>query len=257
MAAPITYINSYYKNLANKWLKAYEPSSSVVKNIYFESVELSFVTKIKINENGFFHNLNNEKTVLYIKDYYDLYLFDNETDADNNNFASALKLADNISAEKTTESLNIPNASNTVFGITRFATAEEALSFFIPDLYLSASPSLARGLCDYYRGSKKATNLEIIELVTNKYITASNINLLMSLFEPDSNVVNFEVGDMIYKHKDVAALDSRFLLQDGSAFNTTTYAGLYALPEYNTGFTKDLSLEFFGDTKLYVYAKNN
>lgn len=256
MASPISYINKNYKKYAGWWVKAYQPFTSTSKPIWFEAVEITSVDKIQISEDGFFKNLDGENTTLYLDEYFDLYLFETEELADADLFEFAYKIASDVTADKDLEDLNIPDATKFVFGIERFATFAEAVPPIVPDNLLFASPALLAGLARSKALETASDTQDVIDKDLSTWISPFYINLLLSGYIPPTTDINYEIGDIHWRHE--SEVDSDWLLCDGLPFDTAIYPDLFLLTDYTGGTTIDMSDRFVDEyTKLYVFAKKS
>jgi glycerophosphoryl diester phosphodiesterase len=94
--APIAFIAPNYRDYKNYWLKAYEPSTTSTKAMSSDIAGTAIFSKLQLNKDGFFVSAGGALIIPHIDGAYDLYLFPNESDADSNNTANAIRLADNI-----------------------------------------------------------------------------------------------------------------------------------------------------------------
>ena len=94
--APIAFTAPNYRDNANEWIKAYEPGTTTPKVMALESNGGTQVAKLQLNADGFIVSAGAALVIPYLSGAYDLWLFPTEAEADANNTANAIRLADNI-----------------------------------------------------------------------------------------------------------------------------------------------------------------
>ena len=94
--APIAFTAPNYRDNANEWIKAYEPGTTTPKVMALESNGGTQVAKLQLNADGFIVSAGAALVIPYMSGAYDLWLFPTEAEADANNTANAIRLADNI-----------------------------------------------------------------------------------------------------------------------------------------------------------------
>ena len=94
--APIAFTAPNYRDNANEWIKAYEPGTTTPKVMALESNGGTQVAKLQLNADGFIVSAGAALVIPYLSGAYDLWLFPTEAEADVNNTANAIRLADNI-----------------------------------------------------------------------------------------------------------------------------------------------------------------
>ena len=94
--SPIAFIAPNYSDYGTYWLKAYLPGSTTPKPLATDSAGTTTFAKLQLNVNGFFKSAGGALITPYVEGAYDAYLFETEAEADANNTAAAIRLADNI-----------------------------------------------------------------------------------------------------------------------------------------------------------------
>ena len=94
--SPIAFIAPNYRDFKGRWIKFYEPATTTAKIIYLDQAATILVSKVQINADGFIVSAGGAIVVPYVNSGYDAYIFDSETDADDNNTSGAIRIADNI-----------------------------------------------------------------------------------------------------------------------------------------------------------------
>jgi 3D (Asp-Asp-Asp) domain-containing protein len=94
--SPIAFIAPNYSDYGTYWLKAYLPGSTTPKPLAIDLAGTTTFAKLQLNVNGFFKSAGGALITPYVEGAYDAYLFETEAEADANNTASAIRLADNI-----------------------------------------------------------------------------------------------------------------------------------------------------------------
>lgn len=97
--SPISFTAPNYRDYKNWWLKAYYPGTTTPKSMALDAAGASFSIKLQLDKDGFIVSGGGAKIIPYINGAYDLWLFQKETEADNNDTSTAIRLADNISAD--------------------------------------------------------------------------------------------------------------------------------------------------------------
>lgn len=102
--ASIAYSTLQYEDKANWYMKAYEPSTTTPKLIFDgrEQTATSFV-KIQLNSSGIPISTGGDIIIPYINGRYDLWLFPTEKEANQNDTSSAVRVADDVTAESLIE----------------------------------------------------------------------------------------------------------------------------------------------------------
>lgn len=95
----IAFIAPNFRDYKNDWLKAYEPGTTTPKTMALDKNANTLVLKVQLNADGFMVSAGGALVIPYINGSYDLWLFPNVTDADNNDTSNAIRLADNIAAD--------------------------------------------------------------------------------------------------------------------------------------------------------------
>ncbi len=94
--SPIAFIAPNYSDYGTYWLKAYLPGSTTPKLLAIELTAATTFAKLQLNVDGFFKSAGGALITPYVEGAYDAYLFQTEAEADANNTAGAIRLADNI-----------------------------------------------------------------------------------------------------------------------------------------------------------------
>jgi hypothetical protein len=94
--SPIAFIAPNYSDYGTYWLKAYLPGSTTPKLLAIESTGTTTFAKLQLNVDGFFKSAGGALIIPHVEGAYDGYLFQTEAEADANNTAGAVRLADNI-----------------------------------------------------------------------------------------------------------------------------------------------------------------
>jgi hypothetical protein len=97
----IAFISPNYRDNKNEWLKAYEPGTTTPKAMALDSGGVTQVAKLQLNADGFLVSAGDALVIPYIDGSYDLWLFPTEAEADANNTANAIRLADDINSLNT------------------------------------------------------------------------------------------------------------------------------------------------------------
>lgn len=231
MSSPINYIINQYNAKVGWFLKAYEPNTTTEKLISFDPQDLITLDKVEVASDGFFkHPVTGKNTILYNSGYFDLYLIPTESEADSDDLTNAIKLADNVTADKDIVSLNIPNAEEEVYGLVRFATEAESQATTPVDENLGMSPKNLDIIATDNLSNLKASPSEITAQSDGKWITAEDYDTIKQQYIPATPVHEYEIGDTFFKH--VSQVDNKWLLQDGSPFSQSSHPTLASLPDY-------------------------
>tara|TARA_Y100000310_G_scaffold342527_1_gene446153 strand:- start:2288 stop:4330 length:2043 start_codon:yes stop_codon:yes gene_type:complete len=129
--APIAYVIPQYEDYANYWLKFYEPGTTTPKSMATDDTASTLLARCMLNIGGFplSNNLDSDSLFIpYVDGAYDAYLFPTSADADNNDTANAIRIANDIS----------PNAAGSIIGGTIFPTVQN----MIDDTSLTAGSRL-------------------------------------------------------------------------------------------------------------------
>jgi hypothetical protein len=94
--SPIAFIAPNYSDYGTYWLKAYLPGSTTPKPLAIDLAATTTFAKLQLNVDGFFKSAGGALITPYVDGAYDAYLFETEAEADTNNTAGAIRLADNI-----------------------------------------------------------------------------------------------------------------------------------------------------------------
>jgi hypothetical protein len=94
--SPIAFIAPNYSDYGTYFLKAYLPGSTTPKPLAIDAAGTTTFAKLQLNVDGFFKSAGGAVITPYVDGAYDAYLFETEAEADANNTASAIRLADNI-----------------------------------------------------------------------------------------------------------------------------------------------------------------
>jgi hypothetical protein len=94
--SPIAFIAPNYSDYGTYFLKAYLPGSTTPKPLAIDAAGTTTFAKLQLNIDGFFKSAGGALITPYVEGAYDAYLFETEAEADANNTAGAIRLADNI-----------------------------------------------------------------------------------------------------------------------------------------------------------------
>jgi hypothetical protein len=94
--SPIAFIAPNYRDYGTYWLKAYTPGSTSPKILSIDLAGTTTFAKLQLNVDGFFRTAGGALITPYIDGSYDAYLFQTEAEADANNTAGAVRIADDI-----------------------------------------------------------------------------------------------------------------------------------------------------------------
>ena len=93
-----SYLAPQFQSYKFYWIKFYEPGTTTVKAISIDITGTSLVAKAEINNKGFLETAGGTVFIPFVEGFYDAYLFPTEAEADANDTASAVRIADNIDA---------------------------------------------------------------------------------------------------------------------------------------------------------------
>jgi hypothetical protein len=134
--SPIAFIAPNYSDYGTYWLKAYLPGSTTPKALATDSAGTTTFAKVQLNVNGFFKSAGGALITPYVEGAYDAYLFETEAEADANNTASAIRLADNITPladeqlrADLADGTAVVNLNNELSQAYDFVTFYEAINF--------------------------------------------------------------------------------------------------------------------------------
>tara|TARA_B100000809_G_scaffold214531_1_gene219349 strand:- start:2460 stop:3023 length:564 start_codon:yes stop_codon:yes gene_type:complete len=94
--SPISFIATNYRDYKNWWLKAYVAGTTSPLAMSPNGDGTSATIKYQINKDGFFVSAGDALVIPHIAGRYDLFIFPTESEADNNDTSSALRVADGI-----------------------------------------------------------------------------------------------------------------------------------------------------------------
>lgn len=94
--SPIAFVAPNYRDYKEYWIKAYEPGTTTPKTMSLTSIGSVLVAKLQLSKDGFIISSGGALVIPYIDGSYDLWLFPTETEADNNDTASAVRVADDM-----------------------------------------------------------------------------------------------------------------------------------------------------------------
>jgi hypothetical protein len=103
--SPIALIAPNYRDYGSYWLKAYTPGSTSPKSLSIDPVATTLFSKLQLNVDGFFKSAGGALITPHIEGSYDAYLFATLEEAEANNTAAAIRVADNITPVTTTGSI--------------------------------------------------------------------------------------------------------------------------------------------------------
>jgi hypothetical protein len=103
--SPIALIAPNYRDYGAYWLKAYTPGSTSPKSLSIDPVATTLFSKLQLNVDGFFKSAGGALITPHIEGSYDAYLFATLEEAEANNTAAAIRVADNITPVTTTGSI--------------------------------------------------------------------------------------------------------------------------------------------------------
>ena len=93
-----SYLANQFQAYKFHWLKFYEPGTTTTKYIATDASGGTTISKAQINNSGFIETSGGAIFIPFVNNSYDAYLFPTEFDADENDTANAVRIADNISA---------------------------------------------------------------------------------------------------------------------------------------------------------------
>ncbi len=117
--SPIAFTAINYRDYRNYWVKAYEAGTTTPKSMALDSGGSTLVAKLEINKDGFLVSAGAALVIPYINGTYDLWMFPTEAEADANDTANALRLADGITGVNGLEILPVES----------FQTLQAAIEF--------------------------------------------------------------------------------------------------------------------------------
>lgn len=94
--SPISYVATNYRFYKNWWLKAYVAGTTNPISMSDNGGGTNLVAKYQVNSDGFFVSSGGAVVIPHLQGRYDLYLFPNATDADNNDTSNAVRIADGV-----------------------------------------------------------------------------------------------------------------------------------------------------------------
>tara|TARA_R110000772_G_scaffold268715_1_gene397868 strand:- start:232 stop:2220 length:1989 start_codon:yes stop_codon:yes gene_type:complete len=94
--SPIAFTAANYRDYKFNWIKAYEPGTTTPKVMATDSSLGTLIAKAEVNVDGFIVSSGGALIIPFIEGSYDLYMFKKESEADDNDTSSAVRLADNI-----------------------------------------------------------------------------------------------------------------------------------------------------------------
>jgi hypothetical protein len=100
--SPIAFIAPNYSDYGTYWLKAYSPGSTSPKTLSVDPAATTLFSKLQLNVDGFFKSAGGALITPHIEGSYDAYLFQTAAEAEANNTATAIRVADNITPVTTT-----------------------------------------------------------------------------------------------------------------------------------------------------------
>ena len=204
MASNLANLNIQYENYANYWMKLYEPATNNAKIIYNDTDETSAFDKLQINIDGFLI------TIPHANGFYDAYLFPTESDANKNITTNAIKIADNISADKLTAA-DITTASEVDLGLVKLASEQDVIDYVVDlsDGALNGTPPAPEKVM--------------------------NIQRAYEMIQQASGGGGLETGDTMLKDISVGDANTDFLKQNGNSFDPLVYPDLALLTDYQSG----------------------
>jgi hypothetical protein len=101
--SPIAFIAPNYSDYGTYWFKAYPPGSTTPKPLSIDLTGTTTFAKLQLNVDGFFKSAGGALIMPYIDGPYDAYLFQTADEADANNTATAIRLADDITPSTLTD----------------------------------------------------------------------------------------------------------------------------------------------------------
>lgn len=127
--ASIAYINVQYEDYANWYLKAYEPFTTIAKEIYeSDSNSADSFSKVQLDIEGFPVSSGGSRFIPVLNGRYDLWLFPTAKEADNNNTTNAIRMAKNKTAESVID--NVAEATYSSKGVVQLLDEDDVLEIF-------------------------------------------------------------------------------------------------------------------------------
>jgi hypothetical protein len=237
--SPIAFIAPNYSDYGTYWLKAYLPGSTTPKLLAIESTGTPTFAKLQLNVDGFFKSAGGALIIPHVEGAYDGYLFQTEAEADANNTAGAVRLADNITPLVDGElRADLADGSADVLGLAKHLTLSQAKS----------STTLVIGdalvISDRYNS--------IWDVVVTSSVTPDTYGIVISTALPLISFVVRNVGIM-----DVAAFGADTASSDTSnaIIAALTYSGSVAIsnPYFAASLTSKSDRQkiyFFGAGKI-------
>jgi hypothetical protein len=193
--SPIAFIAPNYSDYGTYWLKAYLPGSTTPKLLAIELTAATTFAKLQLNVDGFFKSAGGALITPYVEGAYDAYLFQTEAEADANNTAGAIRLADNITPLADAQlRTDLAAGTASIFGIT----AERVGSYLkydnVAEMKVSNPPIGSRIKLNRFRsGEDLLSGLEyVIQSAggANEYIdhTLANGNIAKLMFLGSLNI---------------------------------------------------------------------
>jgi hypothetical protein len=126
--SPIAFIAPNYRDYGTYWLKAYTPGSTSPKTLSIDLAGITTFAKLQLNVDGFFRTAGGALITPYIDGSYDAYLFQTIAEADANDTAGAVKIADNITPITTTGSFAFTTTTVGLIATTGTFSAETIIT---------------------------------------------------------------------------------------------------------------------------------
>tara|TARA_R110000782_G_C14808483_1_gene412535 strand:- start:2568 stop:3170 length:603 start_codon:yes stop_codon:yes gene_type:complete len=93
-----SFLTPQFQSYKAYWLKFYQPGTTTAKTMATDQAGGTLVSKAEVNNEGFTQTAGGTIFIPFVDNFYDAYLFPTEADADLNNTASAVRIANNINA---------------------------------------------------------------------------------------------------------------------------------------------------------------
>jgi lysophospholipase L1-like esterase len=127
----VTGIAPQYEDYPNHWLKFYDQGTTTPISMATDSTGNTLIARAELDQQGFIVTAGDARFIPFIDQAYDAWLFPTSADADNNDTANAIRLADNLepsadAADLDAIELNIDEIESEIdsFIIDSFAAAK-------------------------------------------------------------------------------------------------------------------------------------
>jgi hypothetical protein len=126
--SPIAFIAPNYSDYGTYWLKAYSPGSTSPKTLAIDPSATTLFSKLQLNVDGFFKSAGGALITPYIDGSYDAYLFQTEAEAEANNTATAIRIADDITPPTNTGAIGFTITTTELIATNATFTASTVIN---------------------------------------------------------------------------------------------------------------------------------